>query len=46
MAGPLAPLTDEERALAMRLDAHVRRLAGDIGERNLWQPGALAAAAQ
>jgi Zn-dependent M28 family amino/carboxypeptidase len=46
MAGPLAPLTDEERALAMRLEAHVRRLAGDIGERNLWQPGALAAAAQ
>jgi Zn-dependent M28 family amino/carboxypeptidase len=45
-AGPLPPLTGEERALAMRLEAHVRRLAGDIGERNVWHPGALAAAAQ
>jgi Zn-dependent M28 family amino/carboxypeptidase len=44
--GPLPPLTGEERALAMRLEAHVRRLAGDIGERNVWQAGALAAAAQ
>jgi Zn-dependent M28 family amino/carboxypeptidase len=44
--GPLPPLTEEERALAMRLEAHVCRLAGDIGERNLWQPGALAAAGQ
>jgi Zn-dependent M28 family amino/carboxypeptidase len=44
--GPLPPLTDEERALALRLEAHVRRLAGDIGERNLWRPSALAAAAR
>jgi Zn-dependent M28 family amino/carboxypeptidase len=40
----LPPLTDEERALVVCLEAHVRRLAGDIGERNLWRPSALAAA--
>jgi Zn-dependent M28 family amino/carboxypeptidase len=28
-----------------RLRAHVARLAGDIGERNVWKPGALDAAA-
>jgi Zn-dependent M28 family amino/carboxypeptidase len=44
--GPLPPLTDEERALGVRLEVHVRRLAGEIGERNLWRPGALAGAAQ
>jgi Zn-dependent M28 family amino/carboxypeptidase len=44
--GPLPPLTDDERTLVGRLEAHVRRLAGDIGERNLWQPDRLAAAAQ
>ena len=44
--GPLPPLTDEEHALVVRLETHVRRLAGDIGERNLWQPGALTAAAE
>jgi Zn-dependent M28 family amino/carboxypeptidase len=43
-SGPLPPLTDEERALVVCLEAHVRRLAGDIGERNLWRPSALAAA--
>ena len=32
--GPLPPLTEAERALAGALEADVRRLAGDIGERN------------
>jgi Zn-dependent M28 family amino/carboxypeptidase len=45
-SGPLPPLTDEERALVVRLEAHVRRLAGDIGERHLWRPEALGAAAR
>jgi Zn-dependent M28 family amino/carboxypeptidase len=45
-AGPLPPLTDDERVLVARLEAHVHRLAGEIGERNLWQSNALAAAAQ
>jgi hypothetical protein len=32
--GPLPPLTDAERALSGALEADVRRLAGEIGERN------------
>jgi Zn-dependent M28 family amino/carboxypeptidase len=32
--GPLPPLTDVERDLARALEADVRRLAGEIGERN------------
>ncbi len=28
-----------------RLQAYVQRLAGEIGERNIWQPAALAEAA-
>jgi Zn-dependent M28 family amino/carboxypeptidase len=32
-------------SLPDRLRAHVQRLAGDIGERNVWHPDALAAAA-
>ena len=28
-----------------RLQAHVQRLAGEIGERNIWRPAALADAA-
>jgi Peptidase family M28 len=39
--GPLPPLTDEELGLVVRLEAHVRRLAGDIGERHVWRPEAL-----
>ncbi|MCK5478824.1 MAG: M28 family peptidase, partial [Methylococcales bacterium] len=31
--------------IADRLRAHVQRLAGDIGERNVWRPNALHAAA-
>ena len=32
-------------ALTDRLRNHVQRLAGDIGERNVWRPKALRAAA-
>jgi Zn-dependent M28 family amino/carboxypeptidase len=32
--------------LEERLRAHVRQLAGEIGERNVWRPAALAAAAR
>jgi Zn-dependent M28 family amino/carboxypeptidase len=44
--GPLAPLGIDEQALARRLARHVDRLAGEIGERNLWRPGALEEAAR
>jgi len=44
--GPLPPLTDVERALAERLERHVRTLAGTIGERNLWRYDALEEAAR
>lgn len=37
--------TAEALPLAQRLRAHVRRLAGGIGERNVWRPQALQAAA-
>jgi Zn-dependent M28 family amino/carboxypeptidase len=43
--GPLAPLTADEAALAKRLARHVERLAGEIGERNVWKHDALEAAA-
>lgn len=42
---PLAAATAEERALAKRLEADVRVLAEDIGERNLFRPAALSRAA-
>lgn len=44
-AGKLPPLTDAERASSGRLRAHVEALAGRIGERNVFQPEALEAAA-
>lgn len=44
-SGPLKPLTDGERQTRDRLAAHVERLAGDIGERNMWRRESLAAAA-
>lgn len=42
---PLPPLTAEEALLRDRLRSHVRALAGEIGERNLWRYGALEKAA-
>ena len=36
---------DEEQALAQRLRTHVEQLAGEIGERNIFHPQALHAAA-
>jgi hypothetical protein len=44
-AGPLSPLSSSEEGLRQRLEAHVRALAGRIGERNVFQPAHLAAAA-
>lgn len=44
-AGPLPPLTAEEAAVRDGLRRHVSRLAGEIGERNVWRPEALEAAA-
>jgi Zn-dependent M28 family amino/carboxypeptidase len=46
LSGPLSPLTAGEEALGARLERHVRRLAGEIGERNVWREPALEAAAQ
>lgn len=41
----LPPLTGEEAVIRDRLAAHVGMLAGTIGERNVWRPAALKAAA-
>src|SRR2546425_817514 len=43
-AGPLQPLTAEEAAIRRDLEAHVRALAGTIGERHYARPQALARA--
>lgn len=42
---PLKPLTAVEAELRDRLRGHVRRLAGEIGERNVWRYRGLQAAA-
>jgi hypothetical protein len=42
----LPPLTETERALKPRLEAHVVTLAGAIGERNAWRPEGLERAAR
>jgi len=39
------PLSDEEQLIHDNLKRHVEMLAGQIGERNVWHPEALAAAA-
>lgn len=44
-SGPLPLLGAGERATEAGLRRHVQALAGDIGERNMWRPQALAAAA-
>ena len=41
-AGPLPALSAAEQELRTRLEGHVRTLAGEIGERNVWRPEALA----
>ena len=43
--GPLPPLTAEEAAVVPRLQRHVQRLAGEIGERHVEQHAALQEAA-
>ncbi len=43
--GPLPPLTTEEAAVVPRLERHVQRLAGEIGERNVERHAALQEAA-
>ena len=45
-SGDLPPLTEEEIEISRRLRVHVGVLAGEIGERNIWKPDALKAAAQ
>ena len=45
-SGPLPPLSDEEAQIHDRLKGHVEMLAGQIGERNVWNPEALARAAE
>jgi Zn-dependent M28 family amino/carboxypeptidase len=44
--GPPPPETNEERAMAQRLEAHVETLATTIGERNTRTPAALEKAAR
>jgi len=44
-SGQLPPLTDGQRRLQDELAEGVRKLAGEIGERNIWQYKKLAAAA-
>ena len=39
------PLSSQEQLIHDNLRRHVEMLAGQIGERNVWHPGALAAAA-
>ena len=45
-SGPLPPLDEQETELSRRLREHVERLAGVIGERNVYYPAELEAAAQ
>jgi len=45
-SGPLPPLSAEEQLTRGNLERHVEALAGHIGERNVWHPEALAAAAR
>jgi len=44
-SGPRPPLTDNEQLIHDNLKRHVSALAGDIGERNVWRDGSMAAAA-
>jgi len=44
-SGPFLPLSDQEKEISTSLRDHVFILAGEIGERNIWLPQKLAAAA-
>jgi Zn-dependent M28 family amino/carboxypeptidase len=46
LRGPLPAATPTERGTARALRRHVDKLAGEIGERNIWTPGALQAATE
>lgn len=43
--GTLPEMTEGEQEIQRALERHVRKLATDIGERHIWRPAALAAAA-
>lgn len=45
LVGELPPLSDRERELEGRLRIHVQALAGEVGERNVFRPDRLRAAA-
>lgn len=44
-SGLRPPLTNKEQLIHNNLKRHVAALAGDIGERNVWRDGSMAAAA-
>ena len=44
-SGPLPPLTDKEQLIHDNLKRHVVALADEIGERSVWRPESMAAAA-
>jgi Zn-dependent M28 family amino/carboxypeptidase len=44
-SGSVPPLTDKEQRIQDNLKRHIEELAGRIGERNVWRPEAMAAAA-
>ena len=44
-SGPFPPLSEKEKAINSNLHKHVYKLAGEIGERNIWLPSKLNAAA-
>ncbi len=45
-SGPLPPLSGTEAIIRANLEQHLHRLAGEIGERNLWRFEALQEAAE
>ena len=45
-SGPRPPLTDKEQLIHDNLKRHVSALAGQIGERNVWRAGSMAAAGE
>jgi len=44
-SGPFLPLSEQENDISSKLHSHVFMLAGEIGERNIWLPQNLNAAA-